>query len=166
MVFRGRLRFPDAEQARRAAEHLERLGVFAGQVAVTGPDIALDVRVSGEAADYPDALTALDEVSDLALGGSVTARLGGNPSDWVGASAPLPGLDTLSHQAQELLRAVIGGDAEALEEGGEALLDPALERELRAGAALLDTPEQRALLEGLLARAAQAVTSRGPAASG
>lgn len=164
MVFRGRLRFPDAELARRAAEHLERLGVFAGRVAVSGPDVELDVRVSAEAADYPDALTALDEVSDLALGGSVTARLGGNPTDWVGASAPLPGLDALSHEAQELIRAIIGGDTEALAE--ERAVDAALERELLAGASLLDTPEQHALLERLLGRAAPAVTSRDPAASG
>jgi len=166
MVFRGRLRFPDAEQARRAAEHLERLDVFTGRIVLAGPAVELDVRTEAEATDYPDALAALDEISDAAVGGSVTARLGGHPSDWVGASAPLPALDGLSQEAQELLRAILGGSLESLDEGPPIVLDDALCDELRAGAAVLDTPEQLALLDALLGQGAATVTSRGPASSG
>lgn len=166
MVFRGRLRYPGAEQARRAASQLERLDLFMGRVTVAGPTLEMDIVVSAEAGDYPDALAALDDIADTALGGSITARLGGHPSDWVGASAPLPGLEALSHEAQELLRAVIGGDAEAVEAGIDGVLDAGLRDELLTGSTLLDTPEQHELLERLVGQPADAITSRGPASSG
>lgn len=147
MVFQGRLRFADAERAQQAVERLRRVELLSESVARDGPVLRVDAQGVADAAQYPELIALLDEVADEAIGGSVTARLGGQPSDWVGAAGPLPGVEGLSPEAQDLLRACIGGDADAVEAGREDVVaSDTLVAELVAGYPLLEDPEQRALL--------------------